>query len=157
MASGTGTRTPEPGCPRRLSPLARRILAVNMLALAILVGGAMVLGRYQDRLIRSDLEALYTEARIFAGALAEAAVARDADGRLVLEADLARRLVRRLGEPTEARTRLYDAAGQLVADSQVATAGGGGPPREPETEELPPASRWLLHDLERLYAAFAGT
>ena len=167
MASVTATKTPEPAeCwrdHRRVSPLARKILTVNLAALIILVGGAMVLGRYQDRMIQTGLAALHTEARIFAGALGEGAVAGAGDA-LHLDADLARRMVRRLVEPTEARTRLYDAAGQLVADSQQPPAGAEAArevAREVEDEEdkaqLPPPSRWLLHDLERLYSVLAGS
>ena len=142
---------------RRLSPLARRILAVNLVALAILVGGAMVLGRYQDRMIDTGLAALHTEARIFAGALGEGAVAGGgAEPRL--DADLAQRMVRRLVEPTEARTRLFDAAGQLIADSLASSAGAGPAAGDDDDKaELPPPSRWLLHDLERLYELVAGT
>src|SRR5688572_2501794 len=43
---------------RAFSPLTLRILAVNVLALAILVGGLLYLGRYQDRLIENEMEAL---------------------------------------------------------------------------------------------------
>ena len=137
MASAIVTKTPEP-CEvwrdhRRLSPLARRILAVNLVALAILVGGAMVLGRYQDRMIDTGLAALHTEARIFAGALGEGAVAGGA-AESRLDADLAQRMVRRLVEPTEARTRLFDADGRLIADS-LAPSAGAGPEREEDEDK----------------------
>ncbi|MEI6557379.1 MAG: stimulus-sensing domain-containing protein [Rhodospirillaceae bacterium] len=168
MALATATKNPDPPeCwrdPRRVSPLARRILAVNILALAILVGGALVLGRYQDRMIQTSLAVLHTEARIFAGALGEGAVAGGQDGPR-LDADLARRMVRRLVEPTEVRTRLFDADGQLVADSQDVPAGASAgaaqdPAKDGDEDQdgtgLPPPSRWLLHDLERLYETFAG-
>ena len=79
---------------RAFSPLTLRILAVNVLALAILVGGLLYLGRYQDRLIESELEALQTEARIFAGAIGEAAVTRGGDETNDLSHDLARQMVR---------------------------------------------------------------
>ena len=50
--AGPATRTGV-AAPRRyrrtFSPLTLRILAVNVLALAILVGGLLYLGRYQDR------------------------------------------------------------------------------------------------------------
>ena len=88
------------------------ILAVNVLALAILVGGLLYLGRYQDRLIESELEALQTEARIFAGAIGEAAVTRSGDESNDLSHDLARQMVRRLVETTDTRTRLFDAFGR---------------------------------------------
>ena len=159
MASAIVTKNPEPGeswrNTRRVSPLTRRILAVNLVALAILVGGSMVLGRYQDRMIQTGLSALHTHARIFAGALGEGAVA-GSGGALNLDADLARRMVRRLVEPTETRARLYDAQGQLLADSQQPAA----PPKDAgdgkSKTDLPPPSRWVFHDLERLYELVAG-
>ena len=64
------------GKRRRVSPLTLRILAVNVLALALLMAGLLYLGRYQDRLIQAETEALATEARIFASALGEGAVNR---------------------------------------------------------------------------------
>ena len=138
----------------RLSPLARRLLAVNVVALLILVGGVMILGRYQTRLLQAELEALRTEARIFAGALGEGAVAGQG-ANVGLEADLALRMVRRLAEPTEARTRLYGADGVLLADTGV-TASLDGVESEAGEGGLPPASRWLLYDLERLYEVTTG-
>ena len=127
-----------------------------MLALVILVGGAMVLGRYQDRLIQTDLDGLRTQARIFAGALAEGAVAAGRAEAPALDPEAARRMLRRLVEPTEARTRLYDAGGKLLADSRATAGPAGEPPPAGGEPELPPPSRWVLHDLERLYDAFAG-
>ncbi len=38
-----------------LSPLTRRIFMVNVLALGVLVGGLLYLGRYQDRLEEFEL------------------------------------------------------------------------------------------------------
>ncbi|EWY42617.1 histidine kinase [Skermanella stibiiresistens SB22] len=119
---------------RALSPLTLRILAVNVLALAILVGGLLYLGRYQDRLIESELEALSTEARIFAGAIGEAAITRGGDETNELSHDLARQMVRRLVETTDTRTRLFDPSGMLVADSRVLIGPGG----VVQIEELPP-------------------
>ena len=159
MASVTATKNPDTPESwrdhRHISPLARRILAVNLVALVILVGGAMVLGRYQDRMIQSGLKALQTEARILAVAVAEGAMT---DGReFHLDADLAKRMVLRLVEPTETRTRLYDAESRLVADSAEGSAGAGAGDGEPGPAALPPPSLWLMHDLERLYALLSGT
>src|SRR3954469_17407651 len=132
-------RNTDKGAPprryrRTFSPLTLRILAVNVLALAILVGGLLYLGRYQDRLIESELEALLTEARIFAGAIGEAAVTRGGDESNELSHDLARQMVRRLVETTDTRTRLFDYSGTLVADSRVLIGPGG----VVQIEELPP-------------------
>ncbi len=130
---------------------------VNVVALAVLVGGAMFLGRYQDRLIATGLAALHTEARIFAGALGEGAVLANG-AELRLDGELSRRMVRRLVEPTEVRSRLYDLGSALLADSlESASASEPVTVSTKEKAELPPPSRWVFHDLERLYVFFAGT
>ncbi|WP_448192435.1 stimulus-sensing domain-containing protein [Azospirillum sp. sgz301742] len=122
--------TPQPG-RRTLSPLTLRVLAVNVLALALLVGGLLYLGRYQDRLIDAEMEALETQARIFATALGEGAVQRadpaaDSPGESYeLSPELARQMVRRLVEATETRTRLFTPDGALVSDSRVLTGSPG--------------------------------
>lgn len=127
---------------RLISPLTLRILAVNVLALALLVGALLYLGRYQDRLIGAELDSLRTEARIFASALGEGAVQPADDGSLgeayILSPELARQMVRRLVETTETRTRLFSGDGQELSDSRVLTGSPGTiqievlpPPREP--------------------------
>ena len=136
--AGSGNRVAahRPLRRRAVSPLTLRILAVNVLALALLVGGLLYLGRYQDRLILAEMEALEKEARIFASALGEGAVQLadpvDADGEAdgggdtyVLSAELARQMVRRLVEATDTRTRLYAADGAPVSDSRVLTGSAG--------------------------------
>ncbi len=57
-----------------------RILALNVLALATLFGGLMYIGGYERSLIRSEVESLGTQARIFARALGESAVSKGAAG-----------------------------------------------------------------------------
>lgn len=121
---------------RHLSPLTLHVLAVNMLALIILLAGLLYLGRYQDRLIEAELDTLRTEARLFAGALGEGAVTRTPDETFTLAHDQARQMVRRLVETTETRTRLFDHAGRLVADSRMLF----GPAGVIRVETLPPPS-----------------
>src|SRR6201984_1840161 len=87
MASATDTATGEPAAAsgrrfrlsvslRRgsggrwpISPLTRRILAVNVLALALLAGGFLYLGKYQASLIGQQIESLKTQGEVFAAAL----------------------------------------------------------------------------------------
>ena len=104
---------------RRLSPLTLRIMAVNVLALAILVGAILYLSRYQDRLIDVELAALTNEANIFASAVAEGASMQNEDDTDRLVPFLARQMVRRLDEVTNARTRLYNEDGRLLADNWI--------------------------------------
>jgi len=117
---------------RHLSPIMLRILAVNVLALAILVGSLLYLGRYQDRIIASQLDDLILQARITASAVAEGAVVVGDDERNILSPLLARLMVRRLAETTETRTRLFDTDSTLLADSRILLASGG----KMQTEEL---------------------
>jgi len=154
----------RPHRQRRISPLTLRILAVNVLALALLVVGLLYLGRYQDRLIQAEMEALATEARIFASALGEGAVNRiltppapvgESVGedvgreRFELEPELARPMIRRLAEATATRTRLYDIDGRMLSDSRVLTGSQG----RIEIRELPspPAGDALSQAINSLY------
>ena len=57
-----------------ISPLTRRILAVNVLALALLGGGFLYLGKYQASLVGQQIESLKTQGQVFAAALGEGAV-----------------------------------------------------------------------------------
>ena len=99
--------------PRPISPLSIRILVVNVVALLFLFGGLLYLGRYQDRLIESDLDGMRTEARVFAALLGESAVALDSDDNQALSADITRQIVRRLTEATGTRTRVFGIDGKI--------------------------------------------
>ncbi len=136
MVSGEHRRS---GRRRRSSPLTRRILAVNVLALAILVAGLLYLGEYRRSLVAAELAALRTQAETFAAALGEgvalteAATGRESTGRK-LEPRLARQMVRRLAATTGTRARLFADDGVLVADSRRLMGPGGAV----EVEPLPP-------------------
>jgi two-component system, OmpR family, sensor histidine kinase ChvG len=121
-------RTPGPGVDLRqgssarrwpVSPLTRRILAVNVLALALLAGGFLYLGKYQASLIGQQIESLKTQGEVFAAALGEGAVLDSVDEGEILLPDLARQMMRRLVEPTRTRARLFDIKGDIIADSRV--------------------------------------
>ncbi|MGB8183061.1 MAG: stimulus-sensing domain-containing protein [Stellaceae bacterium] len=107
-----------------LSPLTRRILAVNVMALALLGIGVLYLGEYQDSLVTATIESLKTQAEIFAAALGEGAVDQQ---RAVFRLDpqLAREMMRRLVEPTKTRARLFDEHGKLIADTNILEGPGG--------------------------------
>ena len=153
MASATATRNnslaapgsaeaiapaapPRRAAPRFASPLLRRILLVNALPLALLVVALLYLDQYQNGLLEAEVLTLREQARIYAGALGQAAVAIDAAGAARLVPPLARPLLRRLTEPTpSAEARLYGPDGTLIADSRQHEAAGGAF----ETEPMPPA------------------
>jgi len=124
----------KPGQKRAVSPITRRILAVNVLALVVLVVGMLYLDEYRQRLIAAELAALRTQADLFAAALGEGAATTDATGGDILAARVAQQMVRRVVEASATRARLFNNDGELVADSQM-LAGPGG---RVEIEELPP-------------------
>jgi two-component system sensor histidine kinase ChvG len=121
---------------RTVSPILLRILAVNIMALAILVGSLLYLGRYQDRIIATELDAMQSQARIVAGAVAENAVVIDDNDQSILSPLLARMMVRRLAETTETRTRLFSSDDALLADSRYLLADKGDDNVQ-ETELVP--------------------
>jgi two-component system sensor histidine kinase ChvG len=126
---------------KRVSPLLRRILLVNMVAPALLAASLLYLDQYQTGLLGAEVESLRTQARIYAAGIAEAAV-RLQDDRAVLVPDTARPLLRRLVEPSaNTQAKLFDTSGLLVADSRVREGQGGAIVTEPLT---PPEQRGLL-------------
>src|ERR1700730_5096931 len=104
---------------RRVSPLTRRIIAVNVLPLALLAVGFLYLGKFESSLIGQQIESLHTQGEIFAAALSEGAVLDSTDEGEILLPDLARQMMRRLVEPTRTRARLFDVKGDIIADSRV--------------------------------------
>ncbi len=116
------------------SPLTRRILTLNVVALAILVAGLLYLDQYQEGLVEAELKSLTTQARIFAGALGGAAVQAEPAENQVLVPDMARKMMRRLVAPTRTRARLFAPSGELIADSRVLAGPGGAV----QVEQLPP-------------------
>lgn len=106
------------------------------MALAILVGSLLYLGRYQDRLIATELEGLRMQAKLSASAIAEGAVVLDRDERNILSPLLARLMIRRLVEASETRTRLYDMDDTLIADSQILLDPAG----KVQVKRIPPSS-----------------
>lgn len=106
----------------------------------MLAGGVLYMGRYQDRLVATELDALTAQARIFASALGEGALVRleghEENEAYALADDVARQMVRRVVETTDTRTRLYHGDGHLIADSRV-LAGARGVIQIEEIPRLP--------------------
>ncbi len=120
---------------RRTGSLTLRILSVNVVAPLILVLGLLYTGQYREGLIRAELETLKVQAQLFSGVIAEGAVRPVEKGKPLLFAkpeeiemlvpELSRRMVRRLGESTGSRTRLFDSGGALIGDSHQLIGPGG--------------------------------
>jgi len=143
---------------RLFSPLTWRILAVNVLALALLGGGFLYLGKYEASLIGQQIESLRTQGEVFAAALGEGAVLDSADEGEVLLPDLARQMMRRLVAPTKTRARLFDIKGEIIADSRVLRGPGGAiqvfdlPPPDTESQVVKVAEKiydWVVEMLPR--------
>ncbi|MSO64254.1 MAG: HAMP domain-containing protein [Alphaproteobacteria bacterium] len=131
-----GLSLPAPPRGRRGFPsITFRILALNLIALLILVGGLLYLDQFRANLIEAKVAALRTEGEIIAAALGEAAVAVDGDiGSLALDGIQTRVLLRRLIEPTQHRARVFAADQHVVADSRILQGAG----REVQFDFLPP-------------------
>jgi two-component system sensor histidine kinase ChvG len=120
------------------SPLTRRILAVNMLALAIPVVGLLYIDSYRSSLIQSELDLLQTEAKLFSGAIAAGAVVTDPSGEDSLLPEATRQTVRRMVDVSKTRARVFAPDGALLADSFLLSGPGGIveiqplPPPEPQ-------------------------
>ena len=136
---------------RPSSSLTRRILAINLLVLAVPVGGFFALDRYQESLIDAEIEALRVQAEVFAAAVgAGAVVIAPGVGQLVdpVRASL---MLRRLTEPTQTRARLFSESGSLVTDTQALVTPRG----VVQVQELPPTDgivplSWLTEPVNAL-------
>ena len=128
---------PAPRGRRRLSPITRRTLAVNVLALVILVAGLLYLDEYRRGLIDAELAALHIQADLFAAALGEGATATDSSGEEQIVPAVAHQMIRRLVQASGARARLFAPDGSLITDSRQLIGPGG----MVQIEVLPPPKR----------------
>lgn len=153
----------------RFSTLTRRIVAFNVLALALLAGGILYVNQFQAGLIDQRVQALRAQGEIIAGAIAEAATT-DLETQIIVpdgpvpEIDLtvaarqapidpgrAAAILRRLVLPTDARARLYNTRGVIVVDSRFLDAGS-----EVISYELPPPADGEFGLADRFNAFVSG-
>lgn len=118
-------RTASVARQRLISPLTRKVLAVNFIAVLIPVVGFLSLGEYRDSLIETEMDALKTQGEVFAGAIGEGAIATTLSGDQILDIPPSQQIVRRLSESNAVRARLFLPDGELAADSRLLVAGGG--------------------------------
>jgi two-component system, OmpR family, sensor histidine kinase ChvG len=139
---------------RRRSSLTRRILTLNVLALAIPVAGLLYLGEYRNSLVQQQLDLLQTEGELFSGALAASGVVTGPSGDEQLLPETTRSTVRRLVDVSKTRARLFDQNGVLIADSSRLIGPGG----QVEIEMLPPpeSSSLFVTLVRRIYDGIAG-
>ena len=116
----------------RGSRLGRLIIALNVLALAILLGGALVLNELRSGLIQARVDSLTTQGELIANVIDRAATVGEPEP--MLEADRASDILQLLFIPRSQRARLFDAEGNQLADSYVVAD-------RVESRVLPPARR----------------
>ena len=112
------------------SRLGRLILALNLLGLAILVAGALVLNELRRGLIDARIDSLTTQGELIASILDQAATVGEPEPQM--DTALATELLQTLSNPAAQRARLFDNHGRLVADSDWMID-------RVERRELPPA------------------
>ena len=121
-----------------MSRLTARILAINLFAVAILFVGVLYLDRYQNSLIRAELEAMSGQAEIFGRAIAELAIEQKFAADQRLSDDIVRRMLRRASLLLGKRARVFSSDGILIADSLVIGRPGGLPGGLVQIRPLPP-------------------
>ncbi len=118
--------------PRFGLPLTARILAINVMALGVLVSGFFYLDQLQRDLMDDRLDAVAREATLLAAALGENAVDTANPSGAGLDPSAAATLVHRLNLPVDTRALLFNADGSLAVDSWQL------PMAPVQTAELPP-------------------
>ena len=145
MASATDSKTPEEqGLSLSWSgrwTLAWRILAVNILTLALLALTVLYLDAYRNQLAEERIRQTEREARLAAQALA--AVPEPSRPTVLTE----------LTKATRSRLRVYDSRGQLVADSWRLTGRPTYRLRDPATQKW---NKDLARALDRGFNALVG-
>lgn len=121
------------------------------MALAILVGGLLYLGNYQERIVATQVNEMQAQARIVASAVAENAIVVDRNSQNILSPLLTRMMVRHLSEATKNRTRVFSGAETLLADSHLLVGKGSkAESDEPPSEEAMPVS-WLSRSIAAVF------
>lgn len=123
MASATATGKPER--PARASKfrwlpgskLGRLIVALNLLGLAVLVGGALVLNELRQGLVNARIDSLSTQGALIADIINRAATVGEPEPEM--DTALAADIMQTFKSPTTQRARLYDREGRLVADTDL--------------------------------------
>ncbi|MGH6909238.1 MAG: sensor N-terminal transmembrane domain-containing protein, partial [Phenylobacterium sp.] len=127
MASDTDTARPERGAKPRGrrasryrwlpgSRLGRLIVALNVLGLAILIAGALVLNEFRRGLVEARKDSLTTQGELMATIIDRAATVGEPQP--MMDPTYAGDLLQMLANPKTQRARLFDAQGRVVADSE---------------------------------------
>ncbi len=142
------------------SPMLRRILTLNLIALCIPIIGLLHLSQYRDSLIQAELKAMETQGGVFALALGATSVLADRSGRERLVPELTRHQLRLLLTEAGLRARLYgpvDRRGVMMVDSYQLPGPNGVitvRPLQPQDEQS--LSEGLLGFLDGLFDWLPG-
>ncbi|MGA7324391.1 MAG: stimulus-sensing domain-containing protein [Rhodomicrobium sp.] len=141
--------------------ITRRIIVLNFLGVAVLVGGIFYLNQYRVKFIETRVESLSTQAAIIASAIAQTSKSADVGGEASLlddenkivvrsglsnpelnfriDPEIVSPMLRDLVGPTKTRARVFDVEGTLISDSRQLYPRGqarDGVPGEGETDFL---------------------
>lgn len=108
-----------------VSGLTARILAINLVSIAILFVGVLYLDRYQNALIRGELDALTRQAEVIARTIGELGIEPNVIQDEGLDPVRVQRIVRRLSVVTSSRIRVYHPSGVILADSRQLAGSAG--------------------------------
>jgi two-component system sensor histidine kinase ChvG len=128
MASDTDTAKPDrrtdardrkPSRLRRLpgTRLGRLIIASNVLGLAVLIVGALVLNEMRQGLVNARIDSLTTQGELMAAIIDQAATIGEPQP--AMDPGNAGLVLQMLANPKTQRARLFDPQGHLVADSEM--------------------------------------
>jgi len=169
MASATDIAKADPSGasdevvgPRRVkrfggSRLGGLILALNLLSLLILFGGALALNEWRRGLVEARQETLTAQAELLANVLGQLSITRG-EPEPMLDPYEASLWLRDNFIPAGQRARLYDIDGLLVSDSYAVTEtipGGPLPPAHPAGTPVPDDAERKVRDTAALTRANA--
>ena len=121
MASDTDTAKPERKRRARRAGwlpggrLGRLIIALNLLGLAILIAGALVLNELRRGLVNARIDSLTTQGELMATIIDQAATVGEPTP--AMDPAYASQVLQLLANPKSQRARLFDGHGKLIADS----------------------------------------
>jgi two-component system sensor histidine kinase ChvG len=114
------------------SKLGRLIVVLNLLGLAVIIGGALVLNELRQGLVQAGIASLRLQGELIANVIDQTATV--GEPRPELDADAAAAVMASLFIERSQRARLFNASGALLADSDVVAD-------RVESDILPPARK----------------
>jgi two-component system sensor histidine kinase ChvG len=121
MASATATARPEPRSDRRRwlpgSRLGRLIIALNLIGLAVLIAGVLVLNEFRRGLVEARTDSLRTQGELIAKVIVIGATQGSPEPSM--DSERAAELLQALFIPNAQRVRLFDRQGRLISDSYL--------------------------------------